>query len=271
MPSRWAVVMISSHWRVEIRPREMTSRTSSSRISADVPGKSPEAGVTQLAEILGDRHSGPRHAVQHLLGREGMDVQVRQRLVDRPAEVDVEAAVELRREPGLHAHLGRPEVPGFPCPADHLLEREEVALLLPVVSAEGAEGAVLDADVREVDVPVDDVGHHVARLPGPQLVGDQGQGAQLAPGRLGERQPIVHGDLAAVERPVEGRANAPVEARPVASQEGVHHCRVHLLSSRPSTAVRWSPCAVAVGDEPGRRPPARARGARRGPGTKPGR
>ena len=41
MPSRWAVVMISSHWLVEIRPREMRSRTSSSRISADVPGSVP--------------------------------------------------------------------------------------------------------------------------------------------------------------------------------------------------------------------------------------
>jgi hypothetical protein len=41
MPSRWAVVTTSSHWRVEMRPFEMTLRTSSSRISAEVPGRVP--------------------------------------------------------------------------------------------------------------------------------------------------------------------------------------------------------------------------------------
>ena len=38
MPSSCAVVMTSIHWAVVMRPLEMTSRTASSRISAEVPG-----------------------------------------------------------------------------------------------------------------------------------------------------------------------------------------------------------------------------------------
>jgi len=43
---------------------------------------------------------------------------------------------------------------------------------------------VLDADVREVDVAIDDVGDDVPGLPLPQLVGDQGQRVEIA--ALGE-------------------------------------------------------------------------------------
>ena len=41
IPSEWAVVTTSIHWRVVIRPREIVSRISSSRISAEVPGSVP--------------------------------------------------------------------------------------------------------------------------------------------------------------------------------------------------------------------------------------
>ena len=38
-PTRCAVVITSTHWSRVIRPAEMRSRTSWSRISADVPGR----------------------------------------------------------------------------------------------------------------------------------------------------------------------------------------------------------------------------------------
>ena len=41
MPSSWAVVMTSVHWSTEMRPGEMRSRISWSRISAEVPGRLP--------------------------------------------------------------------------------------------------------------------------------------------------------------------------------------------------------------------------------------
>ena len=44
-------------------------------------------------------------------------------------------------------------------------------MLVPIGAAESAKTAVLDADVREVDVAIDDVGDDVADLSLPQFVG----------------------------------------------------------------------------------------------------
>ena len=63
--------------------------------------------------------------------------------------------------------------------------RQEVALFLAVVAAERAEGAVLDADVGEVDVAVDHVGDDVADLLGAQLVGGGGDRGDVARRRRG--------------------------------------------------------------------------------------
>ena len=73
--------------------------------------------------------------------------------------------------PRSHASLRAPH---------HLVDRQEVALLLAVVAAERAEAAVLDADVGEVDVAIDDVGDDVAGLAAAQLVGDEGEGGEVA-------------------------------------------------------------------------------------------
>src|SRR3990172_6157596 len=129
-----------------------------------------------------------------------VEVHPGQRLLDGPAEVDVVAAVELGREPRLDADLRGAQVPRLLGAADHLRERQEVALLLPVVAAEGAEGAVLDADVREVDVAVHDVGGGVAYLPPPQLVGREAERVELAALDLGEAISLRHGQFGAVER-----------------------------------------------------------------------
>ena len=79
-------------------------------------------------------------------------------------------------------------------------------MLGPVVAAEGAERAVLDADVGEVDVAVDHVGHHVARLPSPHLIGDQRQSLEVATARLQELDAVVHRELAAVQHGPENAA-----------------------------------------------------------------
>ena len=107
-----------------------------------------------------------------------------QLLLQRAHQVDVEPAVELGGKAGLDAHLGRAELPRFAGAAHDLLGRQEVALFLAVVAAERAEGAVLDADVGEVDVAVHDVGDDVAGLPLAQLVGRGHQGVERrAPAR----------------------------------------------------------------------------------------
>ncbi len=130
-----------------------------------------------------------------------------QRSVDGAREVDVEAAVELRRQPGLDAHLAGAQVGRLARASHDLLERQEVTLLFPVIAAERAEGAVLDADVREVDVAVHHERDRVADLAAAQLVGGDAQREEVAAGRAREQVSVGDGDLAARERAVEDAAD----------------------------------------------------------------
>ena len=107
--------------------------------------------------------------------------------------------------------------------------REEVALFLAVVAAERAEGAVLDADVGEVDVAVDDVGDIVADLPGAQLVG--GGGDRRATSLAGARAQHLGVVCGRARRPRARRSRTLGSVRVVD-----HHC-LHRSSSgftRPS-------------------------------------
>src|SRR5262249_60157372 len=88
-----------------------------------------------------------------------------------------------------------------------LLEGEEIAFLLAMVAAEGAEGAVFDADVGEVDVAIHHVGDHVADLPPPELVGDQGERLSAAAVRLREGESVGDRQLAAVQTVTEDAAD----------------------------------------------------------------
>ena len=56
-PSAWAARCTSSHCAVFILSGQMTARTSSSRISAAVPGRVPSPAVLQLGEELVDSDS----------------------------------------------------------------------------------------------------------------------------------------------------------------------------------------------------------------------
>ena len=191
----------------EARGRDLSALT----VVADVliqdlgraPGQRAEAGRAQLRQVFLDRQARAHGAVEHLLRRERVQVEVREPALDRAREVDVVATLELRWQPRLDAHLGRAEIAGLARAPHDLRDGQEVPLLLAMVAAERAEAAVLDADVREVDVAVDDERHRVADLPPPQLVGGERQRLEVAAG--GAREEVALGDrhLGAVERPGE--------------------------------------------------------------------
>src|SRR5207244_7879090 len=105
-------------------------------------------------------------------------------------------------------------------------------------ATERAEGAVLEADVREVAVAIDDVRHHVARLALPQLVGDQGQRVEIAALGARERDAVLDRDLVAVEGPDEDRteiARDPVERTEQAtSGASVHWIPCRYRARRPA-------------------------------------
>ena len=79
-------------------------------------------------------------------------------------QLDIETAVHIRRKSCLHANFGGTHVHGFLRAADDLLKGQKVAFFVAVCTAEGAESAMLHADIREVHIAVDDVCHHVADL-----------------------------------------------------------------------------------------------------------
>src|SRR5262249_53448517 len=108
---------------------------------------------------------------------------------------------------------------------------QEIAFFLTVVTAERAKAAVLDADVGEVDVAVHHERDRVAHLTAPQLVGGDGQGEQIASGRV--REPIALGnrDLVAGECALEDAAH--VARGVIESRAGTTSvASVHAMTSR---------------------------------------
>ena len=93
-------------------------------------------------------------------------------------------------DPGGEVHL-----------ADFISVRRSLAL------TEAAESATDDADVGEVDVAVDDVGDLVAGLAPPQLVGGVEERVEVGAPRPAEREPVRHGELAALEAAIERAAH----------------------------------------------------------------
>src|SRR5262249_4259521 len=175
-------------------------------------------------------------AVEHLLRRERVEVHLGQGRLDGAAEIDVVRAVELGRQTRLDAHLGGAHLPGFHGAAYHLVEGQEVPFLLAVVAAESAEGAVLDAHVGEVDVPVHHVGDDVTRLPAAHLVGHEG--GDLTALHLGKTDALVQRELAALEGTAEDPPRVAVDPVQVDGSAAVQFHVRHL-----SRSPRTSPCS----------------------------
>src|SRR5262249_24822805 len=177
-------------------------------------------------------------AVENFFRRESVEVHLRQGRLDGAAEIDVVRAVELRGQTRLDAHFGGTHLPGFHGAAYHLVEGQEVAFLLAVVAGESAEGAVLDAHVGEVDVPVHHVSDDVTCLPAAHLVGHEGKRVQLTTLHLGETDALVHRELAALEGAAEDPPHVAVDPVQVDGRAAVQFHVRHL-----SRSPRTSPCS----------------------------
>src|SRR5689334_12083012 len=125
-----------------------------------------EACRRELADHLFDRHPEASREEIDLGGREPVDV-------DRVVPLDVAHQVEvpLERDVGVVPALDEDLHPadGFELVdlAADLLERQHVSLGVLRPTVERAELAVRDADIRVVDVPVDDVRDDVLRVEAP--------------------------------------------------------------------------------------------------------
>ena len=165
-------------------------------------GNGVEAGVAEPRQRLGHRQLRAPCDVLDLGGREGVQVDLVTGL-DRAEEILVVVDPEVGVMTALHQEPRAADREGL---LDLLVDdglREEVALAHVARSAvERAEVAVGDADVRVVEVPIDDE-RHPRRIVQtvPHLVGDAADLDEVA--RTQERDGVVVRDPLASERLVE--------------------------------------------------------------------
>src|SRR5207248_3956740 len=161
-------------------------------------------------------------------------VQIRQGLLDRAAEVDIEVTGEGRMDSALQADLGAAPLPGLLAAADDLVERDEVRCAAQVrgefALRECAEAAAEVADVRVVDVAGDDVGDRVAADLAPERVGgrdDRGEVTAAGPEELGDVVLVELDLLAHLGQRLGGRRR---DRRQVRSGRSLGHFRRRAVS-----------------------------------------
>ena len=118
--------MTSSHWAVLILSGQITARTSSSRISAAVPGNELSPACLQFAQEVGKRPAEGLGALPNFERRESMDMHAGHRLLDRPAHPEIGGAGIFGMDAALQADLGGAALPGLFDPALNLVEIEVI-------------------------------------------------------------------------------------------------------------------------------------------------
>ena len=172
MPTRCAVVTTSTQVAVGSLPLVRTQRTSSSRISAAVPGMVSRPASRALISQSSIDRPGAGAPLTISIGENACTCMPGTRCFTAADEVEVRRAGQLGVDAALHADLGarrapRPPRPGRrPGPATASRRRRRCAL------GERAEPAADVADVGEVDVAVDHVGDVVADGVAAQVVGE---------------------------------------------------------------------------------------------------
>jgi hypothetical protein len=102
-------------------------------------------------------------------------------LFDSSSNLGVQGALHVRRQPCLNTQLcGAIAVHGFLCSAHNLFQRQQVGLFVDTSATEGAEAALLDAAVGEVDVAVHCIGHVIPYAAAAQLICCTCYSAQLS-------------------------------------------------------------------------------------------
>ena len=142
-------------------------------------GHAAEAGVAQHAQVVLEGHVRTSGSVEDLHRREGVHVDLREGRLDRDEDIPVVERAHLRVDAALHADFGRPPRDRFFDLGENRIHPVVVGVVLPALPFEGAELAVHEADVREVDVAVHDVRHVVADILPPDLVRGCDQGPEI--------------------------------------------------------------------------------------------
>ncbi len=180
-PSSWAMAMASSQRSLLHLSGAMRLRTRSTRISPPPPGIGAEARFLELGDDLAHRHLKHLREVVELRRAERVDVDVRVFLADVVEQVEIPVDRQLRVMPALHEDLDAADGGEFVEFLVDLLVGEDVMVGVLLGAVERAELAVHVADVRVIDVAVDDVGDDLV------AVAVVGSGLGLVAAGVGER------------------------------------------------------------------------------------
>ena len=121
-----------------------------------------ETSRLQPLERLEDGEPRLAREVLDLCRRERMDGDRRIRLLDQAQHLLVIREAELRVEPALDHDLRAAGLDRLPDLLENLFMGEQVGVLAALPPEKGAEAALVDADIRVVDVAVNDEGRRVA-------------------------------------------------------------------------------------------------------------
>ena len=141
MPSSWAVVMTSTQAAAGSLPLVSTQRTSSSRISAAVPGS--ESTPASRAAVSHSRTDMPVREAPFMtsIGEKACTCMPGVRPLDLGREVEVRGAGQVGVDAALHAHLGGAGLPGLLRPVRHLGQGQGVGIGVGAALRERAEPA----------------------------------------------------------------------------------------------------------------------------------
>ena len=262
-PTRCAARITSSHCCVLTLSGQMIARTSSQRISAAVPGSVRRPASRSCAEEGLQPDPERAGAVGDLERRERMHVDVRRGTPRGLHDRQVGVAGVARVDAALQAHFRRPARLRLRHALADLGEVEVVAGAAQRARAaalgERAEPAGIGADVRVVDVAIDDVGDGVAVDRGPQRVGRRHHAREIL--AVGAEQPLDLGLRPGASRGSRDRARHRVACSPAprAAAAAAGRCRDRVRppdqrgvarqrrGARPGGPLRLAHVTAAVG------------------------
>src|SRR6516164_7343996 len=177
------------------------------------PGQGAEPGRFQLAQEIGNAAAKGLGALPDLEWREGVNVDIGHRFLDRPADREICRPGVFRMDPALHAHLCRAALPGFLDPPLDLGEVEVIGpsaqIFAELTFRKGAELTAEIADVRVVDVAGYDVADDVTVDVLAQLIGCATHRIEIRAARPKQLYDVGHAERISGHRSVEYRRQLP--------------------------------------------------------------
>jgi hypothetical protein len=153
-------------------------------------------------------------------------MDLRHRTLDATADLEIGGPCIARVYPALHAHFRRAALPRFARAPLDFTERQIVWLAAQIFGGlafrKGAEAAAIRADVRVIDIAIDDVADYIAVRLCPELVCGGADGQKVPPARLEQSHDLGFAQRLTVFRSGENRIEAAARAR-LHCVRKVHH------------------------------------------------